>query len=116
MEPGKRRKAQVIAAHAPFGSTPLVLAAGDVVRVGRRSDEYPAWVWCENDNGAGWVPEAYVDVGLAVSTATRAYTSREIAVAKEDVVSVLERYGGWAFVRTVRGEEGWILERCLGDT
>ncbi len=100
---------EIVAAHAPFNDAPLVLRAGDAVHVGKRNAEWPLWLWCENGAGAGWVPEGYLEAGVA----KRRYSSREIAVAPGDYVDELERYGGWVFVRTANGEEGWILERCL---
>ena len=103
----------VVAAHVPCEYEPLVLSAGDAVHLVGHDDEWPLWIWCEKDRGAGWVPETYVDAGETGGVANRTYTSREIAVAAGDAVEVLERYGGWVFVRTSTGEEGWILELCL---
>lgn len=103
----------VIVAHQPADRASLILRAGEAVVVGGRDDEWPAFMWCSCAKGEAWIPDAYMTIEANVGKMQRDYSSRELAVASGDSVSVLERCGGWAFCN-FNGEQGWIPERCLG--
>ncbi len=103
----------VIAHHIPAAHEVLELREGDIVRVGDRDDQWPLWLWCTNDRGAGWIPEGFLDIHEKVGRAKRDYTTRELAVSEGDQVELVESHGGWAFVRPQAGEPGWVPEHCL---
>jgi hypothetical protein len=109
------RTVRVVTAHVPRAGEPLKLRAGDEVRVGRRDEEFPAWTWCETDDGgSGWIPEAYVareapefDRGSVL----RDYDATELAAAPGDVLDVIDEEGGWLWCRSGDGAEGWVPAR-----
>ena len=87
----------------------LRVSAGDALTVGRRDDEWPGWVWCVDRDGlGGWLPEGIV----ADDRATADFDTRELTVAKGDLVKPLHHRSGWAWCRGPDGE-GWVPERCL---
>jgi hypothetical protein len=107
------RQCSVINSHTPSTREVLELRAGDTVTVGARDEQWPQWLWCTNERGAGWVPDTFLDIHDNLATAKRAYTTRELKVSADDNVEVLERHGGRAYVRLPDGDLGWIPERCL---
>lgn len=89
----------------------LAVRAGQALRVGRRDDEWPGWVWCEDASGlGGWLPETAVSDGRALED----FDARELTVSEGEAVEVLRRRAGWAWCRGAGGE-GWVPERCLRD-
>jgi hypothetical protein len=56
-----QRTVRATAEHRPTERPTLRLHAGEEVTVGRRDDEWPAFVWCTTGAGEeGWVPERYL--------------------------------------------------------
>ena len=102
----------VTADHEPPARPPLQVAAGERVQVGRRDDEWPAFVFVTAEGGSGWVPARHIDEGVVVT----AYDTTELRAAAGDVVEVVadDVESGWAWCRDVRGGEGWIPHRALG--
>lgn len=90
----------------------LRVEAGERLAVGRRDDEWPGWVWCENAAGlGGWLPEEVVGGGRALA----AFDARELTVAAGEALEPGERCAGWTWCRGARGAEGWVPDRCLGE-
>ncbi len=103
---------RVAAAHEPPAYKPVSLQAGEIVKVGRRDDTWPAFLWCTCAKGEAWIPDAYMTIDANVGTMQRDYSSRELAVVQGDSVTVLERCGRWALC-SFKTEQGWIPDRCL---
>jgi hypothetical protein len=103
----------VVEPHAIPAYAALEVEAGDRVRVLRRDDAWPAFVWCETaDARAGWIPESYLGGDGAQRPLLRAYSSRELPVRPGDVVTLRDECGGWYLVENARGETGWIPAVC----
>ena len=103
---------RVVAAWRATHDPALRVAAGEALTVGRRDDEWPGWVWCENAAGlGGWLPEEVAGEGGA----TAAFDARELSVEPGEALEPLERRLGWTWCRGAGGAEGWVPDRCLSD-
>lgn len=79
-----------------------------------RQDEPPdVWWFCRGESGEGWIPLAFMDVDGAVGTLRRDYTTRELSIGADAVVTVLESVGGWSFVVDAGDRTGWVMEADL---
>lgn len=106
--------AVVVAAWTAPDRAPLALAAGDSVFAGREDDEYPGWFWCRSGGGReGWVHRSCLRDAPGLTSATRAYTARELTVRGLEQGEVLEQLGGWAWLRLADGRTGWLPARVL---
>lgn len=102
---------RVIAAHVPQYADPIAVDVGERVRFEARADdgEFPGWRWAQAADGrGGWVPEAWFRIDGDVGVARRRYSARELPVAVDDRVLVLDELGGWLLVSNGAGEPGWI--------
>lgn len=98
--------------HEPPARPPLQVAVGERVHVGRRDDEWPAFVFVTAEGGSGWVPARHVEGGVVVT----AYDTTELRADAGDLVDVVadDVESGWAWCRDAGGQEGWIPRRSLG--
>ena len=94
-------------------SRPIVveLRAGEIVRIGRRNEQWAAWMWCTGSSGKGcWVPENYLtahDDGLT-GWLTRDYCSAELEIEAGEWLSLHLEEGGWWFACNASGASGWV--------
>lgn len=109
-------KFKVTKPHRPESEDWLSVKRGTKLRFERRPTEWEGWVWCISGDGrAAWVPESWVDLEGGMCVMLKDYVSREMALDPgEEVVSELIE-SGWAWVRTLAGEEGWIPLDCLEE-
>jgi uncharacterized protein YgiM (DUF1202 family) len=85
---------------------PLTIQAGEQLKVGRRDDEWPGWVWCETLAGVGgWMLERLLDEN---GCALNAYTARELTVQVGDELTVHTAESGWYWATTANGQSGWV--------
>lgn len=99
----------VRAAHVPAYADPITLQAGDPVVTGREDAEFPGWIWCRSAAGKeGWVHQSFLASGPDGAVAARDYAARELAVAGGECGELVEILSGWAFVRLMTGNQGWI--------
>jgi len=95
---------------------PIVVAAGDVVAVGRADEEFPGWVWCADPQGReGWMPEAFLDRSGAEARAAVEYDARELTVAVGDELRVEFEHEGWLLCRAADGSRGWVPNAAAVD-
>ncbi|MGH3145544.1 MAG: SH3 domain-containing protein [Rubrobacter sp.] len=88
---------------------PIVMKAGERLRVGEADEDNDAWVWCTGSSGkSGWVPVAYVRRDGDVGTALRDYSARELSVRTGDALDALDEEAGWVLARDPRGHLGWV--------
>src|SRR5262245_6083820 len=109
-------RAMVLKAYTPEPGSAVQLEAGDPVRVGEESAEYPGWIRITAPNGSKtWAPIGYVrgEPGRAGRLLVD-YDSTELAVKERDSVTVSLEYKGWGWVRTDDRREGWIPLDVLG--
>lgn len=109
----------VIQGYENSNADPIVLKAGDPVRLGERSDgegPWPNWVYCSSGRTgkSGWTPLQILKVQGETAVARADYTAREMTVAEGDSLSGENRLNGWLWcVRASDGQSGWVPESCL---
>jgi hypothetical protein len=93
----------------------LVLEPGDIVQVGERDTEWPAFVFVTALHGSGWVPARHIDIDGSVGVVRAAYDTTELPAASGESVEVVEDdpESGWSWCRNADGREGWIPHRVL---
>jgi glycosidase len=111
LRPPVAERVVAVARHRPPRRRPIRLSPGDVVRVGRRDDEWPAFVMVRFGRGTGWVPARHLEEradGRAVVLV--GYDTTELAVDPGDELEVVERddASGWLRCRASDGAEGSI--------
>ena len=90
--------------------SPLMLAAGEVVRVGEQDADWPGWVWVTSANGRGsHVPEEILEHRDAGTAEVRQpFQARDLSVKRNEQVSSLREVKGWHWCRNRHGQEGWL--------
>ena len=108
-------RARLIGSHRSQYRTPLRFNAGQIVELGVRDEEWPAFAWVKTDEGrAGWAPVAWLrplDGGRA--EALRDYDARELDVERGDWVRLHHEHGGWWWSERADGAQGWLPAREL---
>ncbi len=88
----------------------ISIRPGDVVGVGPRNQQHPAFVWCATEDGHhGSVPEEYIEIvdpGAAI--AWRDYDSSHLTATAGETLEVLEEVGDFLRCRNAAGIEGWV--------
>ncbi len=108
-------RARLLRSYVPQYPQPIAFAAGDVVRLGARDSEWPAFAWVTTaDGNAGWAPHAWLrprDDGHAV--ALRDYIARELHDDAGQAVTLHHELGGWWWSERADGALGWLPGRDL---
>jgi hypothetical protein len=87
----------------------MIVRAGDVVKVGGRDDDFPGWLWCEDESGMGaWAPESYLAIEGNKGIFKRDYNSFELDVDIGEELLVLDEESGWCRCERENGETGWL--------
>lgn len=94
---------------------PLAVRPGDVVHVGERDTQWPAFTFVTATQGTGWVPVRHIDVDGSVGVMRVGYDTTELPVASGESVDVVEDdpESGWSWCRNAAGREGWVPHRVL---
>lgn len=94
---------------------PLALVPGDVVQIGERDTEWPAFVFVTASRGAGWVPSRHIEMDGSVGTVHIGYDTTELPASSGEVVDIVrdDPESGWSWCRNAGGREGWIPHRVL---
>jgi hypothetical protein len=98
------------AAHEIPERPPIHVVPGQRVRAGQHDAKWPAFVFVTADDGAGWVPERYLDSSCDPAVVITAYDTTELATAAGEELTLLKQDdpSGWAWVRNSAGREGWV--------
>jgi hypothetical protein len=104
-----------VEAHAIPERPPVGLEVGDVVTVGRRDDEWPAFVFVTGERGSGWVPARHLSADAGRAVVVTPYDTTELPTSAGDVLEVVARddESGWLWCRASDGREGWVPSRTL---
>ncbi|MBX7208900.1 MAG: hypothetical protein K1X78_11340 [Verrucomicrobiaceae bacterium] len=96
---------------------PLVLQAGERVRIGRRDSDWPGWIWVTAINGRGsYVPEDILTPGDDGTAEVRLpFHARDLSVVKDEPVTSVREVQGWHWCRNEDGEEGWLPAYLLRE-
>jgi hypothetical protein len=55
---------RVIAPHKASYPDPISFSPSDRLKLGRRDDQYPGWIWTTIADGKeGWAPESLIHIG-----------------------------------------------------
>jgi hypothetical protein len=103
------------ASHCIPDRPPIQVVPGQQVQVGRRDTEWPEFVFVTTGNGAGWVPERWLDTSSDPAVVLVGYDTTELATTAGEELTIVERDepSGWAWVRNAAGQEGWVPLRTV---
>jgi hypothetical protein len=82
---------------------------------GQRDTEWPAFVYTTTGDGAGWVPERYLDTSSEPAVVITGYDTTELATTAGEELILVEPDdpSGCARVRNAEGREGWVPWRTV---
>jgi SH3-like domain-containing protein len=105
-------------AHVISERPPLSLASGDVVTVGRRDSDWPAFVFVTTAGGSGWMPSRYLSADTGRAVVETPYNTTELATTSGEILEVVDRddESGWLWCRSTDGHEGWVPNRTVEAT
>jgi len=105
-------------AHAIPERPPLSLVSGDVVTVGRRDGDWPAFVFVTTVRGSGWVPSRHLSAETGRAVVVTPYNTTELATRSGEILEVIARddESGWLWCRSTDGREGWVPSRTVEAT
>ena len=102
-------RSRVVADYQSAVEHPLVLRAGEMVRVNERQERWPGWVWCTDQNGNnGWVPERYLLRQETGAVLCKDYNGKELTVETGDELLVCQVLTSWSWCINEKGEPGWV--------
>ena len=103
-------RARVVRDYRTQYPNPVRFAAGEIVALGERDTEWPAFIWTiAQDGNAGWAPFDWLqplddDRAEALSD----YSAQELDVAVGDEVTLHRELGGWWWCEHRDGRCGWV--------
>jgi hypothetical protein len=108
-------RARLLSAYRNQYRTPLQFRTGQIVELGVRDEEWPAFAWVRTpDGGAGWAPVAWLRVlDGNRAEALRDYSARELDVDGGELVKLHHEHGGWWWSERANGAQGWLPARDL---
>jgi Variant SH3 domain len=103
-------QARVIRDYRTQYANPIRFAACEIVALGKRDTEWPAFVWTITaDGNAGWAPFDWLTpLGDNRAEALRDYSAQELDVDIGDEVTLLHALGGWWWCERADGACGWV--------
>lgn len=108
-------RARVVRAYRAQYANPIRFAVGDIVAVGERDTEWPAFAWTTTrDGNAGWAPAEWLKpLGDGRAEALRDYSARELDVDAGDELVLHGELGGWWWCEQDDGQLGWVPDTHL---
>ncbi|MEW5871830.1 MAG: GNAT family N-acetyltransferase [Chloroflexota bacterium] len=102
-------KGIVIQAYSAAFLDPLTIVKGEALKLGRRDDEWPGWIWCTNVAGESrWAPENFLRIAGEQGIALRDYATTELTVQAGEELNLHEHESGWYWATDRQGQEGWV--------
>ncbi len=104
------QRIQVIIDYVSEFHNPILMKKGSTINILKRNDgKYTEWFWCRTDEGVeAYVPENSLEITDNTGTFLHDYNSKELNVAKGEILISLYETGGWIWAKKSSGEEGWI--------
>jgi hypothetical protein len=101
---------KVAVAHTIPERSPIRLAVGEQVVVGKRDSEWPEFVFVTIPTGAGWVPAHHLSRATGVADVLEEYDTTELPTEVGEVLEVVREdlRSGWLWCRSPAGREGWL--------
>jgi len=107
-------RAKVIRSYKSAYPNPLIINAGQNLRIEKRESEWPGWTWCLDNNGkAGWVPSAYLSINGLTAKALVEYNANELTVETGDELEFIKEESGWAWCQDRNNNLGWVPISCI---
>lgn len=97
--------------------SPLTLAVGDTVTLGREDKAWEGWVWATTAEGRGtYLPVSFLEeIAEGQARLKEDFAAIDLSVRKGDAVSCLREVSGWFWCRDAAGREGWLPDYVLGS-
>lgn len=105
------QRARVVRDYRAQYANPIRFAAGEVVALGERDTEWPAFIWTTTltDGNAGWAPFDWLKpLGDGRAEALHDYSAQELDVDAGDDVVLHHELGGWWWCERADGHCGWV--------
>lgn len=104
------QRARVVETYRTQYANPIGFASGEIVTLGERDTEWPAFIWTITaDGNAGWAPFDWLKpLGDGRAEALRDYSARELDADPGDEIALLHELGGWWWATHDDGRAGWI--------
>ena len=103
-------QARIVRDYRTQYANPIKFAQGELVTLGERDTEWPAFIWTTTaDGNAGWASFDWLkplDDGRA--EALRGYSAQELDVGAGDEVALHHEIGGWWWCESAEGCFGWV--------
>lgn len=108
-------RARVVRDYRTQYANPIRFAAGEIVTLGARDTEWPAFIWTITaDGNAGWAPFDWLrPLGDGRAEALRKYSAQELEVSEGEEVTAHFQVGGWWWCGDKRRKRGWIPGNAL---
>ena len=101
--------AYVTKEHQASYPDPLVVKSGDQLAIGKKDTQWPAFVWCTNEQEvSGWVPEKHLDRQGDRGIALQDYSTAELTISVGEKVVLERQDSGWYWVTNQAGQSGWV--------
>ena len=103
-------QARVVRDYRAQYANPIRFAQGEIVTLGERDTEWPAFIWAiTQDGNAGWAPLDWLKpLGDGRAEALRDYSAQELDVDAGDEVVLHSELGGWWWCENQDGDRGWL--------
>lgn len=111
-------RARIIRDYRTQYVNPIRFAQGEIVTLGERDTEWPAFVWTvKQDGNAGWAPLDWLKpLGDGRAEALHDYSAQELDADAGDDIVLDDELGGWWWSRHADGRCGWIPATHLERT
>jgi uncharacterized protein YgiM (DUF1202 family) len=110
----RNKKARVIKSYRSAFPDPLIIKAGEVLKIKEKESEWEGWIWCVSEQGKpGWVPNSCLEISGESGTALRDYDATELSVGVGEELTVLEEESGWYRCVNENDRTGWVPAVCL---
>ncbi len=104
------QRARVVQRYRTQYANPIGFASGEIVTLGERDTEWPAFIWTiTSDGNAGWAPFDWLKpLGDGRAEALRDYSARELDAEVGDLLVLHHELGGWGWCKREGGQCGWL--------
>jgi hypothetical protein len=95
---------------------PIRLAAGDMLYLTGREDNWDGhiWLWARSLDGLeGWVPDNVICEAEGRHVAKGDYTAAELTCRRGQVLTAKKETHGWVFCIAEGGAAGWVPRKNL---
>ena len=108
-------QARVASGYRTQYHNPIGWRCGEVVTLGARDTEWPAFAWVTTaDGNSGWGPVDWLDPRSdGQATAHRDYSARELDADAGESLRLHHELGDWWWAERTDGMQGWIPARNL---